>query len=142
MASKRRGSYTGEKKQAVLVAVRARNVCAAAKEHGVSLSCVSRWAAAAGVRREGIGAASPRAKLAKIVPENKPRIAKAYTPTQKAQVLEHASTHGVTAASEKFGISRFSIYDWQRKLAKAAKGEGPSPTSGPAPQEIEAKRDR
>jgi transposase InsO family protein len=70
------------------------------------------------------------------------RVAKLYTPSQKAQVLEHAAAHGVTAAAEKFGISRFSIYDWQRKLAKAAKGEGPSPTSGPAPADIEAQRDQ
>jgi transposase InsO family protein len=39
-------------------------------------------------------------------------------------------------------VSRFSIYDWKRKLEKAAVGEGPSPTSGPAPSEIEAQRDR
>jgi transposase InsO family protein len=57
-------------------------------------------------------------------------------------VLEHAATHGVSAASRKFGVSRFSIYDWKRKLEKAAVGEGPSPTSGPAPSEIEAQRDR
>ena len=74
--------------------------------------------------------------------DKKARVAKSYTPSQKAEVLEHADAHGVTAASEKFGISRFSIYDWRRKLAKAAKGEGPSPTSGPAPKDIEAQRDR
>jgi transposase InsO family protein len=39
-------------------------------------------------------------------------------------------------------VSRFSIYDWQRKLTKAAKGEGPSPTSGPSPADVEAQRDR
>jgi putative transposase len=70
------------------------------------------------------------------------RIAKVYTPSQKAEVIEYASAHGVTAASTKFDISRFSIYDWRNKVAKAAKGEGPSPTSGPAPKEIEATRDR
>jgi transposase InsO family protein len=69
-------------------------------------------------------------------------VAKAYTPTQKAETLEYASEHGVSAAATKFGISRFSIYDWQRKVAKAAQGAGPSPTSGPEPKEIEAKRDQ
>jgi len=49
--------------------------------------------------------------------------------------------HGVTAAAEKSGASRFSIYQWQRKVKRAAKGEGPSPTSGPSTSEIEAKRD-
>jgi len=69
-------------------------------------------------------------------------VAKLYTPSQKAEALDHALAHGVTAAAERFAISRFSIYDWQRKLKKATAGEGPAPTSGPAPQEIEAQRDR
>jgi transposase InsO family protein len=67
---------------------------------------------------------------------------KRYTPSQKAEVLEYASAHGVTAAAAKFEVSRFSIYTWQKKLEKAARGQGPSPTSGPAPSEVEAKRDR
>ena len=70
------------------------------------------------------------------------RVARSYTPSQKAEALEHAATHGVSAASDKLGISRFSIYDWQRKLEKAAAGEGPSPTSGPEPKAIEEQRDR
>jgi putative transposase len=74
-------------------------------------------------------------------PVARKRTAKSYTPSQKAQVLEAAAEHGVSAASEKFGVSRFSIYAWQRQLAKAATGQGPSPTSGPAPSEIEAQRD-
>jgi transposase InsO family protein len=72
----------------------------------------------------------------------KRRVAKAYSPSQKAQVIEHAAAHGVAAAAEKFGISRFSIYEWRRKVQKAAVGAGPSPTSGEAPTEIEAQRDR
>lgn len=69
-------------------------------------------------------------------------VARSYTPSEKAQALEHAAAHGVSAASDEFGISRFSIYDWQRKLKKAAGGEGPSPTSGPSPQTIEEQRDQ
>jgi putative transposase len=48
----------------------------------------------------------------------------------------------VTAAGKELGISRFAIYDWQRKVEKAAAGEGPSPTSGEAPKDIEQRRDR
>jgi len=70
------------------------------------------------------------------------RVAKLYTPTQRAEVLEHAAEHGATVAAEKFKVSRFSIYAWQRRVAKAAKGEGDSPTSGAAPKDIEAQRDR
>jgi transposase-like protein len=128
MASKRRSSYRNEQKQAVLAAVRAKGVCAAAMAHGVPQSCVSRWASAAGVRRDG-NEPTPIARELAVVPvARRARVARSYTPSQKAEVLEHAGAHGVTAAAEKFGISRFSIYDWRRKTAKAAKGEGPSPT--------------
>lgn len=144
MASMRRSVYRSEQKAAVLAAVRARGVCAAAKEHGVPQSCVSRWASTAGVTRNGD--AAPAAPVEAVVPApasaKKKRVARSYTPSQKAEVLEHASAHGVTAAATKFGLSRFSIYDWQRKLAKAARGEGPSPTSGPAPRDIDEQRDR
>jgi len=70
------------------------------------------------------------------------RVAKSYTPSQKAVILEDASKDGVTAAASKHDVSRFSIYEWQRKVQKAAVGEGPSPTSGPSPVEIEATRDK
>lgn len=70
------------------------------------------------------------------------RVARSYTPSEKAEALEYAATHGVSAASDKFEISRFSIYDWKRKVEKAAAGEGPSPTSGPSPQTIEEQRDQ
>ena len=69
------------------------------------------------------------------------RVAKVYTPSQRAVVLEDVAKDGVTAAAKKHGISRFSIYDWQRKVRLAATGEGPSPTSGPAPKDIEEQRD-
>src|SRR5690606_30753146 len=38
-------------------------------------------------------------------------------------------------------VSRFSIYQWQRKVAKAALGNGDAPTCGPTPTDIEAQRD-
>ena len=70
------------------------------------------------------------------------RVARSYTPSEKALALESAAMVGVVAAAKKGGMSRFSIYEWQRKLEKANAGEGPSPTSGPAPKEIEEQRDR
>ncbi len=69
-------------------------------------------------------------------------MAKVYTPSQKAVILEDAAKLGITAAAEKHGVSRFAIYAWDRKVAKAAKGEGPSPTAGPAPKELEAQRNK
>lgn len=72
----------------------------------------------------------------------KKRPAKRYTPSQRAQVLEDAAKDGPSAASEKHGCSRFAIYDWSKKVERAAAGQTPSPTSGPAPTEIEAQRDQ
>jgi transposase InsO family protein len=56
--------------------------------------------------------------------------------------LEAAAKDGVTAAAKEHGVARFTIYEWQKKVTKAAAGEGPSPTSGPEPAEIEKQRDR
>jgi putative transposase len=184
MGTKRR-VYTAAEREAALADVPAMGVMAAASRHGVTQSCLSRWASAAGVRRapsdeagdaraEGDGAAatSGAAELGASAPEpTRPpsvtdaavetaaappssappvaaqrvlrgaRIAKLYTPSQKAEVVEHAAVHGVTSAAAKFNVSRFAVYDWRRRVAKAAAGEGPSPTSGPAPKEIEAQRD-
>jgi putative transposase len=69
------------------------------------------------------------------------RVMHIYTPSEKARALELASKESVTAASEQLGISRFSIYDWQRKVRRAAEGKGDSPTSGSEPADVEAKRD-
>ena len=161
MVTTKRRSYTSAEREAVLLDVPKVGVCAAAKKHGVSEGCVSRWASAAGVRRQSPGPAMPPAREAargrarrepqRRLPMPAPapptprarrsRVAKLYTPSQKAEALEHAAAHGVTAAAEQFAISRFSIYDWQRKARKAAAGQGPAPTSGPAPTDIEAQRD-
>lgn len=166
MESNKRRSYTAKQREAVLADVRTSGVIASSKKHHVPQSCVSRWASAAGVRRsvrekstavatasasdtpvpiasaqaDGGASAAPTAiPVAKLAPRS--RVAQIYSPSQKAVVLEDAAKHGVTEAAKKHGISRFSIYDWQRRLTKAAAGEGPSPTSGPAPKDIEQQRD-
>ena len=78
--------------------------------------------------------------IEKVSPKKK--IAISYTPSQRAQALEYAAKHGVGATNEKLGMSRFSIYDWRRKLTAATAGLGPSPTSGPSVADIETRRDR
>jgi transposase InsO family protein len=156
-----RQTYTAEVRELVLADVPAIGVSAAAKKHGVPQSNVSRWAASAGVARVVASESAPAPKVSKAATAPAPakakraaksstpvaspapaRAAKLYTPSQKAEVLEYAAAHGPTKASAKFKVSRFSIRDWQRKVTKAAAGEGPSPTSGPAPKDIEAARDR
>ena len=162
-----RRRYTQKQREAVLAAAELMGVNEAARRHGVPRSTLSEWRSAKVARaaelattgkkrsaktaREEPTAPSTSTSATRVVkvrraaaaskqPTTK-RVARRYTPSEKAEVLEHAASHGVSAAHAKFGVSRFTIYEWQRKLAKAAKGEGPSPTSGPAPKEIEAKRD-
>jgi hypothetical protein len=160
MVVTKRRAYTKAERQAVLLDVPKLGVCAAAAKHGVPKGCVIRWASVAGVRRQAAAtASSPTRDAAKgralrhalpDLPEPphkarrplRSRVAKIYTPSQKAQALEHAAAHGLTAAAAHFDISRFSIYDWQRKARKAAAGGGTAPTSGPAPQDVQARRDQ
>ena len=51
------------------------------------------------------------------------RVAKMYTPSGRAQILECAAQDGVSIAAEKFGVSRFSIYEWRRRSRLHAQGE-------------------
>ena len=98
----------------------------------------------AGPRRAGnteTRRSKKRVKEVKANAERGGKVARVYTPSEKARALELASKEGVTAASQQLGISRFSIYDWQRKVRRAAAGKGDSPTSGSEPADVEAKRD-
>ena len=147
-----RRTYTKATREEVIADVARLGVTAAAAKHDVPQSCASRWAKAAGVARivkaaastpaapTPLPAAPPSAATARAAKASP--VAKSYTPSQKAEILEYAAEHGPTEASTKFGVSRFSIQDWKRKVSKAAAGQGPSPTSGPAPKDIEAVRDR
>jgi transposase InsO family protein len=160
-----RRQYTDEAKEVVVADARAIGVNAAARKHGVHQTNVSRWLKAAKLAEEQpsendarYAATRPAAtsKAPEAAPEQKggaeaasagatakkKAVAKVYTPSQKAEILEYAATHGVSAAAEKFNTSRFSVYDWQRKVRLAAAGQGKSPTSGPAPQDIETQRDK
>jgi transposase InsO family protein len=51
------------------------------------------------------------------------RIAKVYTPSERARTLECAAAEGVTAAAKKFGISRFTIHNWRRLANLHAQGK-------------------
>jgi len=133
-------------------------VCAAARKHGIPQTTVSGWRRAAkanGVAEAHAGAPSngeapaaaevaepDAASLTGTAATARKPPARRYTPSEKARALELAASRGVSVAARELGISRFAIYQWRRAVAKAAKGEGPSPTSGPSPSEIEAQRDR
>jgi len=100
METSKRRVYTKKIRSAVLTAVRKKGVCAAAKEHGVPQSCVSRWAKTADVRRDGPAprrqeaprsprddapAKAPRAEATKARRAEQPHVAKIYvTPPRSA----------------------------------------------------------
>lgn len=59
------------------------------------------------------------------------RVAKVYTPSQRAEILEYAAKSGPTEAARKFGATRFSIYSWQRQADLHAQGKAKSsPVTG------------
>src|SRR5690606_29391506 len=148
MVARKRRRYAAEERAAAIADVARLGVCGAARAHGMPQSCVSRWASEKkkqpAKRKRAKAEVSPAAAAAMevVAGEAARAAARRYTPSQKAAAIEHAAAHGVSAASEKLGISRFSIYGWRRQVAQAAQGGGPSPTSGPAPAEIEAQWDR
>jgi putative transposase len=163
-ARQQRRQYTAEQREAVVRDALQVGVVAAAQQHGVPQSCVSRWASEArraeqdggqppAAESSGTGASRAGQAVAAEAPKAAAesdgsgetatrRVGRAYTPSQRAQVLEYAAREGVTAAAEKYGPSRYTIYEWQRKAKKAAAGEGESPTGGPAESELEEQRDR
>jgi putative transposase len=88
-------------------------------------------------------ATSPKVEPPTVeAPPPRSRPAKIYTPSEKARALERVAEIGISATSEELGISRFSLHEWRRRAKKAAAGQGDSPTSGPDPADIEAKRDQ
>jgi len=143
---RRRRRYSAAQREEILADAESLGVVEAARKHDVPQTTISTWRRRYGAQPEP-RSSKPLAKRSVDSPavvehEPKRRAAKRYTPSQKAEILEYAAKHTVSDASQHFDVSRYSIYDWRRKVAKAAKGEGPSPTSGPSPSEIEERRDR
>lgn len=164
-AKRQRRSYSDEDRAAILRDAEEIGVVEAGKRHGVPKTTISGWRRRAREGNESSSriAAPTKATVAAKVATAKPtkqsdtpavgsdapssavatkKIARSYTPSQRAQALEYAAAHGVSAASKKLGISRFALYAWQKQVARAAAGLGDSPTSGPSQVEIASQRDR
>jgi transposase InsO family protein len=160
MGSAHPRTYTAEEKQKALQRVAELGPAQASRETGIPKGTLSFWAFDAGrrtatleVERDaGFTSSEPAASSTSAAPNGlaqaparrtgRARIAKTYTPSQIAQALERVAAIGVRPASKELGISRNALRDWERKAARAAKGEGPAPTSGPAPADVAAKRDQ
>ena len=145
MSTRKRQRYTPEQRAEAVARVQGKGLAVAAHELGLPMSTLSQWATLARASTpppsEQAGGATGEPPADPEPPPKKRGPAKVWTPSQKAEILEHAAAHGVTKAAGKFRVSRFSIYDWQRKLARANAGEGDTPTSGPDPADVEKQRD-
>ena len=51
------------------------------------------------------------------------KIAKVYTPSERARALEYVGKFGVTETHRMLGISRYTLYDWARKAELEAEGK-------------------
>ncbi len=147
-AGAKRGTYvkyTVKQRKAALRDAEQLGLGAAAKKHGIPTSTLGNWwgwknkRSARQAKTESGPAKQQPTSTAKASGQ---RVAKSYTPSQKAEILEHAALRGVTAAHNKYDVSRFTIYDWRRKVRLAAEGKGDSPTTGPTPKDVEAQRDK
>ncbi len=154
--------YTAEQKRAAIRLALDIGPTAAGKELGLPRGTVSNWAHKA---RQGVAGyalpspererapepesaatpepmPAPRRTMASKPVSSRGKVARVYTPSEKAQALELAAKVGITAASQELGISRYSLYDWRRKVQRAAAGQGDCPTTGPDPADVEARRDK
>lgn len=123
-------TYTPKEKQAALKMASKVGLSEASKKLGIPNTTICEWRSRAAAAKGKEAAPDPPSpeKAAKASAPAAPRtqekrVAKFYSPSQKAQILEYVAQHGATEAAEKFGVSRFSIYDWRRKLKLHADGK-------------------
>ena len=151
MTSPRR--YTTEERQAAITLALKLGPAATSQELGISKGTLSCWTHKARLGEPGYAvdaapgspptpAPEPAAPVRPAAAPTSRKVARVYTPSEKARALELAAKNGVTSASKQLGISRFSLYEWRRRVRLAAEGKGDSPTSGPDPADIEVQRDK
>jgi putative transposase len=148
-------TYTADEKTKALALAAKIGARPAAAQLGIPPGTLSCWRFLASKQRAPVekesAAPAPHAPpptepapepAAALPSTRRPRVAKVYTPSQIAQALERVAAIGVRPAAVELGIARNTLRDWERKAARAAKGEGPAPTSGPDPKDVEAQRDQ
>jgi len=143
MAGKKRKvqSYTPEEREKATQMALVEGPTATSQKLGIPSGTLTCWVFKA---RQRAKQAKPEVQpiVEDVMAEPARKVARHYTPSQKAQILEYAAKRGPMKTHRKFGVSRWSIREWQRKVRLAAQGKGPSPTSGPDPKDIEVQRDR
>lgn len=119
--------YTAEQKQEALRLSDDLGVAKAGAKLGIPGGTIASWRWSR-THSQGAPATAPVSKLVpataqvvdtpvKPAADNKAtrRVAKVYTPSQKAEALEMLSVKGSVETSRVLGISRFSLFEWARK---------------------------
>lgn len=139
MVTMKRKIYSREQREEALRMSEEMGPTAAARKLGIPPGTVFVWrydqrrhnsSDSEGVTESEAGQSTPSVETPKVDSKKK-RIAKIYTPSQRAEILEWAAKVGPTDAAKKFGVTRFSIYSWRRKAKLHADGKAPdSPLTG------------
>lgn len=111
--------YSASEKANALLLSDEVGVTKAASETGIPAGTISSWRWSRKREQDSKGEPSamvpPAATEPAEQPVKRPRVAKVYTPSQRAEALEMLSVVGPAETSRRLGISRFSLYEWKRK---------------------------
>lgn len=155
MARTGKRTYTPEQRAKGLALAHEIGPSAAGRQLGIPGGTISCWQTQARRKSQSVGGEGERVHQPTDVTNSyapkaedvevktvKKRVARIYTPSERARALECADKHGVTQASRMLGIARFSFYDWRRKVALAAAGKIPDTLVSGSDEDPRIERDR
>lgn len=123
--------YSPEERKRALVRSDEIGPTAAGKELGIPEGTICNWrylekkqkALDAAQVAEATTAKSEAKPESRTTTPVKKQVARRYTPSLRAKVIEYVAEHGVSAAAKEFDITRFAIYDWLRKNGVYSQGK-------------------
>ncbi len=125
MNARRRRIYTQKEIDAAVAVTIEVGGTVASQKLGIPRTTLQKWKQKALAARAEAPAPEPVPDPVVEEPKaKKKKVARHYTPSERAVILEYTDKHGPMAASREFGVSRYSIHDWRRKVAAAAAGQG------------------
>lgn len=79
--------------------------------------------------------------MSNTVKSKRPSRGRRYSPAEKAEILKDAESMGPKDAAEKHHCSKWTIYDWLRKLERKQKQAEKDEKSAPAPSAVPERQD-
>ena len=137
-------TYTAQQRAEILRLAQEVGPLEAAKRKGVPPGTVTAWRCLENKRAKLAKRPEPPEPQKPAVSESPKRltgkkVARLYTPSEKAAALELVQQLGVSETHRKTGISRFSLYEWARIHEKAMQQKH---LSDPLADQTPAKNDR